>query len=100
LAVVAEVTEFVFLADVVEVVADDGGFVGEDAAEPPLDVGNASDEQFFGGADGLVTEVVILAEDLEFFGVFAGEEGVGGGEAVFGGVAAGVGFTRVATGSG
>jgi hypothetical protein len=79
----------------IEVVAVDAGFVGEDAGEMPLSVGNAIDEQFFGGADGLVTEVAILAEDLELVGVFAGGEGVGGGEAVFGGVAAGVGFAGV-----
>jgi hypothetical protein len=100
LAVVTEVTELVFLADGIEVVAVDAGVVGQDAVESPLSVGNAVDQQFFAVADGAKAGEEIDTEAVESCRVFAGEEGVGAGESMFGGVAAGVGFSGVGLRSG
>ena len=97
LAVVAVFVELILLLDGADVVAIDAGFVGQDAAETPLKVGDASDEQFFAFAHGTKAAVEIVTEALESVRFLAGEQGVGAGEAVLGGVAAGVGFTGVAT---
>ena len=75
-----------------EAVAVDAGFHGEDAMEAPLIGGDAQDQIFFGGADGLEAVQVVVEEDEEFSGVLIEEDMLVGAQAVKEAVAAGGGL--------
>jgi hypothetical protein len=62
---------------------DEGGFVAAGAAEAPPGVGGLVDEGGFDVVAGLEVALEGLEEVVEVGGVFGGEEGLGGGEAVF-----------------
>jgi hypothetical protein len=62
------------LEDFMKAVTVDAGFGGEGAAEAPLAVGDAQDQSFFGGADGLEAVPVIVEEEQEVFGVLVEQD--------------------------
>ena len=57
-----------------EAAAVDAGFHGEDAAEAPLIGGDAQDQIFLRGADGLEAVQVVVEEDEEFGRVLVEED--------------------------
>jgi hypothetical protein len=57
--------ELVLCGDIVEAVAVDAGFHGEGAVEAPLIGGDAQDQFFFAGADGLEAVQVVVEEEEE-----------------------------------
>ena len=71
---IAFLAVLVLVGDIVEAVAEDAGFHGEDAVETPLIGGDAEDQFFFAFADRVEGIEEVLDEGEEVFGVFAGED--------------------------
>jgi len=90
----------VLLDDFMKAVTVDAGFGGEGAAETPLAVGDAQDQSFFGGADGLEAVPVIVEEEQEVFGVLVEQDVFIGAQAVEEAVAAGCVFAFGGAGAG
>jgi hypothetical protein len=88
------------LDDFMKAVTVDAGFGGEGAAETPLAVGDAQDQSFFGGADGLEAVPVIVEEEQEVFGVLVEQDVFIGAQAVEEAVAAGCVFAFGGAGAG
>ena len=72
----------VLCGDIVEAVAVDAGFHGEDAVETPLVGGDAQDQFLFAGADGAEAIEEVLNEEEEVFGILAGQDVFVGAQAV------------------
>jgi hypothetical protein len=62
--------------------------------------GNAQDQVFFGGADGLEAVQVVVEEEEELFGIFIEQDVFVGAQAVEEAIAAGRGFAFSAAWSG
>jgi hypothetical protein len=62
---------------------DDAGLDAREAFETPGDVGDLVDEIFLRGAAGFEIEFHFSAVSVVVVGVFAGDEGIFGAEAVF-----------------
>ena len=92
--------DIVLIGDFLEAVAVDAGFHGEGTVETPLIGGNAQDQVFFGGADGLEAVQVVVEEEEELFGIFIEQDVFVGAQAVEEAIAAGRGFAFSAAWSG
>ena len=66
-----------FLADAGDLGIGDDALPGLQAAEAPGFLGDAEDEEFFGGGGGLVGADVVIQEGFEAFGAFVLVEEVG-----------------------
>ena len=77
---------------VVEAVAVDAGLHGEDTVEAALVGGDAQDQVFFAGADGLEAVQVVVEEEKELFGILVEEDMFVGAQAVEEAIAAGCVF--------
>ena len=66
--------------------------VGEDTVEAALVGGDAQDQVFFAGADGLEAVQVVVEEEKELFGILVEEDMFVGAQAVEEAIAAGCGF--------
>jgi len=75
--------------------AVDAGFHGDGAVEAPLIGGNAEDQFFFGGADGLEAVEVVVDEDEEFGRILVEQDVIVRAQAVDEAIAAGCGFAFV-----
>ena len=67
----------VFLADLGDLGIGDDALPGFQAAEEPGFLGDAEDEEFFGGRRGLVDADVVVQEGFEAFGAFVLMEEMG-----------------------
>jgi len=76
------------------------GFHAADAAKAPGGNDDLLDEEGFDGADGLVMLFVGLADDVELFPVFEGENGVLSGESMLEGIEPDGGLTLGGLGAG
>ena len=93
--VVLVLADLVLLGDVVEAVAVDAGFRGEGAVEAPLVGGDAQDQFFFAGTDGLEAVQVVVDEEEEFGGVLVEQDVFVGAQSMEEAIAAGCGFAFV-----
>lgn len=84
----------------VEAVPEHAGLGAAEAAQAPLGVGEVADEDFLDGVGGLEEGVEGVEEGLALGGVFAGQQGGLGGEAVAEGVEAGAGLALGGLGAG
>lgn len=66
-----------FLADLGDLGIGDDALPGFQAAEEPGFLGDAEDEEFFGGGRGLVGADVVVQEGFEAFGAFVLMEEMG-----------------------
>ena len=66
-----------FLADLGDLGIGDDALPGFQAAEEPGFLGDAEDEEFFGGGRGLIGADVVIQEGFEAFGAFVLMEEMG-----------------------
>ncbi len=91
---------FDIAVQVLEAGAEDAGFGEVHAALAPDSYDELLDEDLLGGALGVKVGQEGVAEGFELVGVLVGEDGQGGGEAVFEGVEARAGLAFGGTGAG